>query len=65
MGEKERRLEGENRDRQNEDEDDVQGHRFSEDLTGDDVSGHVQTSDDEEDVAGHVTPPQARPGTQP
>ena len=53
-----RRIEGE--------DDDVQGHRFSEDLTGgDDVAGHVQSKDDEEDVAGHVTPPQSKRGSHP
>jgi hypothetical protein len=36
--------------------DDVQGHRFSEDLTGDDVQGHRFSEDltGDDDVAGHV-----------
>ena len=46
--------------------DDVQGHRFSEDLTGgDEVAGHIQSNEEEEDVAGHVTPPQSIRGSQP
>jgi hypothetical protein len=33
-------------------DDDVQGHRFSEDLTGgDDVAGHVQRNNDEQEEA--------------
>jgi hypothetical protein len=37
-------------------DDDVQGHRFSEDLTGDDVQGHRFSEDltGDDDVAGHV-----------
>jgi hypothetical protein len=37
-------------------DDDVQGHRFSEDLTGDDVQGHRFSEDvtGGDDVAGHV-----------
>jgi hypothetical protein len=51
--------------RRESEDDDVQGHRFSEDLSGgDDVVGHAQP-EEEEDVAGHITPPQSRPGAQP
>jgi hypothetical protein len=71
--ERDRRIEGEGDDVQghrfSEDltgGDDVQGHHFSEDLTrGDDVAGHIQSKDEEEDVAGHVTPPQSIRGSHP
>ena len=67
MTEKERGRDEQERWRRREaEDDDVQGHRFSEDLTGDDVAGHAQVrEDDDEDVSGHVTPPQSKPGARP
>jgi hypothetical protein len=53
MAEKERGPDRNERHRRHEiEDDDVQGHRFSEDLTGgDDVAGHVQTTDEEQEEA--------------
>jgi hypothetical protein len=59
MAEKERGPDRTERHRRHEiEDDDVQGHRFSEDLTGgdDDVAGHVQTTDEEQEE----TPPESR-----
>ena len=66
MAEKDRGRENERYGRLEGEGDDVQGHRFSEDLTGgDEVAGHIQSNEEEEDVAGHVTPPQSIRGSQP